>query len=127
MSRVIKCVLFALFAVTAGCSINYGTFAVLGTRPVDVDSPSFERVQEGVTGKSMRRTIVIFPAGIPRIGEAVEDALTKTDGDLMTDATVYLRWWYIPPVYGETYFEVTGDAWKARHDSVAGDHLAPNK
>jgi hypothetical protein len=127
MSRVTRYVLFATYVGIGGCSLNYGTFSVLGTRPVDVSNQSFERVREGVTGKSVRPTYVIFPTGYPRIGEAVEDALTSTGGDLMTNAKVSLRWWYIPFLYGETYFEVTGDTWKAQHESAVRAALSPNK
>lgn len=46
--------------------------------------------------------------------EALNDALNKTDTDLMTDVSVESWFWYIPYVYGNAGWEVKGDAVKTR-------------
>ncbi|MDN5873094.1 MAG: hypothetical protein L0H29_01765, partial [Sinobacteraceae bacterium] len=63
-----------------------------------------------VTGTSERFIFLFIPFGIPRVGEAVDDALTKGGGDLMTNVSVYRTgWWFL---VGEAGYKVTGDVLK---------------
>jgi hypothetical protein len=48
--------------------------------------------------------------------EAVDDALGKGNGDVMTDATVHHWFWYIPYIYGQEGWSVTGDVVKTRRN-----------
>ena len=40
--------------------------------------------------------------------------LKKTDADIMTDVNVKSWSWYLPYIYGETGWRITGDAIKTR-------------
>ena len=54
------------------------------------------------------------------IENAVDDALKRVDGDVMTNATIKLKGFWIPYVYGESRYIVEGDVWK-KSDAKIGD------
>ena len=57
-------------------------------------------------GESKKFMFLFFPLGMPTIKEALEDALTKADGDLMIDASLYVSsWWFL---IGQTGYELRG-------------------
>ena len=75
--------------VCGGCTVTHGTFPCLTTRDVgsDIKVPDKSTLPT-VEGKSSGFHILGFPIVVPAIGEAVEDALKKGNGDLLVDAVV---------------------------------------
>ena len=106
-----------LVASLSGCVVRQGDFSVLSTKLVrlsDVDLSQADRVK-GVEGRDVSHIIFIIPTKAnPSFEDAVNNALEKADGDLLTDAVVYSWSWYIPYIYGQSGWRVKGDVVKTR-------------
>jgi len=82
----------------------------------DFELDKAERVK-GITGKQSMHIVILFPIGSPPTLEgALDDAFRKGGGDVMTDAVVERWGWYIPYVYGQAGWRVTGDVVKTRRN-----------
>ena len=100
----------------SACSVNNVDFTVLSYKFVskqDFVMGTSQRIRN-VEGEDMAHMIIIFPTGTPRLEAALNDAFEKTDTDVMTDVTVQSWFWWIPYIYGNMGWEVTGDAVKTR-------------
>lgn len=104
--------MFVLLLFAVGCSSQYGQLTVASTKSIDIQNKKLQKVKSDVTGTHSYPIIVLFPMGQPTIQGAIDDALKQGDGDLMMNATIVLKQWYIPYIYGETKFEVKGDIYK---------------
>jgi hypothetical protein len=99
----------ALF--TTGCSTRVADFTVVSTKNVELSRIDVKKaaVVHNVTGVSREYIITFFPTGTPSIQKAVDDALHRGGGDVMTSANVDQGGWYIPLIFGVSYVKVTGD------------------
>lgn len=104
-------------AVLSGCVVHHGEFTVLSNKLVrlsDFDLSKADR-QKGIEGVDRLHIIILFPTkGNTTLEEAVDNALSIGDGDVMTDATVRHWSWYIPYIYGQEGWSVTGDVVRTR-------------
>ena len=83
-------------------------------RTADFDLATARRTK-GVEGVDASHVIILVPTKAKvTLEEAVDNALEKGDGDVLTDATVKFTHWYIPFIYGVTKWTVTGDVVKTR-------------
>jgi len=93
-------------ALTSGCMTRMADCTVASTKNVKlskIDLDSLPRTK-GVEGKSTQ-PMFLFK-------DALDDALTKGDGDLMVDAVFYQGgWWFI---FGENVLSVKGEVVKTR-------------
>ncbi len=113
MMRRLSVVLCAL--CLSACSVRHGNFTVLSNKLISTKFGIEELSRRrNVVGKNTEHMIILFPTGTPKLEEALNDALNKTDTDLMTDVSVESWFWYIPYVYGNAGWEVKGDAVKTR-------------
>jgi hypothetical protein len=89
---------------------------VITTRMVALDRVDLDKLptKRRVAGESTRWNILIIPLGFPTIKEAVDDALNKGGGDLMTDAVVTSEGW-TAILFGLTRLKVEGDVVKTRN------------
>jgi hypothetical protein len=105
--------------LTSGCVIRHGDFSVLSNKMLrlsEFDLAKGDRVK-GVVGKDVQHIIIFIPTGgQPTLEGAIDDALDKGDGDVMTDAVVESWGWYIPYVYGQVGWSVSGDSVKTRRN-----------
>ncbi len=100
----------------SACSVNHGNFTVLSNKIVSTqnfDIGNSPRIKN-VSGQDSAHMIIIFPTGTPKLEAALNNAFQKTDTDVMTDVTVKSWYWWIPYIYGNFGWEVTGDAIKTR-------------
>ena len=103
-----------------GCmNQRVGDFSVISSRNFDLNS-DYVLLEKGVTGEDTQYIIIFIPTGQINIENAVDDALKRVDGDVMTNATVKLKGFYIPYIYGESRYVVEGDVWK-KSDAKIGD------
>ena len=112
--RCAVALLVVVLASLVGCKQRIGQLSVVTTRnvnlaEVDLDKAPTERM---VVGDDTVFILVFIPFGIPTLQDAVEDALAKGGGDVMTDVTVHRRWWWF--IVGQEWIEVTGDVVKTR-------------
>lgn len=78
----------------------------------------YVKVAQGVRGSDIKSIIIVIPTGYPNLEEAIDRALEKADGELMTNLVLYYKWWWIPYIYGQLKFEVRGDIWKRKEKTV---------
>lgn len=100
-----------------GCTVRHGDFTVLSNKLVRTSSFNLDQAEraKGVKGEEKTDIIIFFPTGgPPTIEGAVDDALKKGDGDVMTDAVIESWAFYIPYIYGQSGWSVTGDVVKTR-------------
>ena len=111
-----RIIILALTIMLSACTVTHGTFTVMSNKIVNVKNFDIEKAQKfkHVTGTNMEHIIIFIPTGEPSITNALNDAFEKTDTDVMTDVTLKSWSWYIPYIYGNAGWEVTGDAVKTR-------------
>lgn len=103
--------------IIAGCGTRHGDFTVLSSKLIRLSDFELEKVNrvKGVEGKSTAQIIFVIPtAGDPSLEDAIDEALEKGNGDVMTDAVIYSWGWYIPYIYGSFGWRVKGDVIKTR-------------
>lgn len=107
----------ALVLSATACVVRQGTFPVISNKLVntaDFRVGQAERVK-GVEGRDVSHFITYIPTGGPATLEgALDDALEKGGGDVMTDAVVTYWFWVIPYVYAQAGWSVKGDVVKTR-------------
>ena len=103
-----------------GCwNQRLGDFSVISSRNFDLNS-DYVLLEKGVIGIDIQYIIIIIPTGTINIENAVDDALKRVDGDVMTNASIKLKGFWIPYIYGESRYVVEGDVWK-KSDAKIGD------
>ncbi len=106
----------ASLVLLSACTVNHGDFTVLSNKIVSTQNFDIEKSQRirNVEGVDMAHMIILFPTGAPKVEEALNNAFQKTDTDVMTDVTIKSWFWWIPYIYGNMGWKVTGDAIKTR-------------
>ncbi len=99
-----------------GCMTRIADMTAVSTRNVCLDKCDLDTLpQTKAVGESSRFIFFCIPFGVPRLGEAVDDALEKGHGDLMLDVSVYSGgWWFL---VGEMKTQVKGNVVKTRTNS----------
>ena len=108
---------FLVSILSSGCFVRHGDFTVLSNKLLRLSEFELEKVNrvKGVVGKDTTHIIIFFPTGgPPTIDGAIDDALEKGGGDVMTDAVISFSSWYIPYIYGRSQWNVKGDVVKTR-------------
>lgn len=122
MKRISRNVTTALLWAVIGLSLNacvtrHGDFSVLSNKLIrlsDFELDKADRVK-GLTGKDVNHIIFIFSTNpAPTLEAALDDALEKGGGDVLTDAVIKSWNWYVPLIYGQNGWSVKGDVVKTR-------------
>ena len=107
---------FAL-VLQAGCVVRHGDFTVLSSKLIrlsDFELSQAERTRN-VEGRDVAHIIIIIPTKqAASLEDAINDALAKGNGDVMTDAVIHSWAWYIPYIYGQSGWKVKGDVVRTR-------------
>ena len=104
----------ALTLATSGCMTRYADLTVASTKNIklgsNLDLDKLPRTAS-VEGTSSQLTFLFIPLqGPPNPSDAVDDALTKADGDLMLNPVFYQgAWWFI---FGQHILSVKGEVVK---------------
>lgn len=116
-SQLVGLSMLVVGALLAGCTVRHGDFTVLSNKLVNTkefDLSKADRVK-GVTGTEEAHIIVFVPTKAQvTLKGALDDAMAKGKGDVMTDATISFWYWWIPYIYGNTGWEVKGDVIRTR-------------
>ena len=96
--------------IVSGCTSRLTDFTIISTKNVDMsDSGNFTKGTERVEGIDKRHVIVFIPTGSPDLKEAIDDAIEKTPNCVaLLDGVVYSKFWYIPYIYGQFWYQVEG-------------------
>ena len=108
--------ILGIILLLSACTTTHGTFTVMSNKIVDIknfDINKAERIKN-VEGEDVAHIIIFIPTGVPTITGAMNEAFSKTDTDVMTDVTLKQRAFYIPYIYGQQAWIVSGDAVKTR-------------
>jgi hypothetical protein len=102
MNCLIKKIIYAFWIIclllSAACAIRQGTYTMLSTRNVTLDKVDIDSLpqKKDVEGEASRFVFLFIPFGYPHLADAVDDALSKGNGDLMTDVAIYTKsWWFL--------------------------------
>lgn len=95
----------------AGCTYRVGDFTMIASRNIQRDA-NYVQTGSAVKGADVKHMIIFIPTGYPNIEDALDDALARDGSDYMTDASLHYSYWFIPAIYGQIKFTVTGDTWK---------------
>jgi hypothetical protein len=96
--------------LTTGCVGTTGHLAAATTRDVDARDMVSDAPARHVTGRSCIDVLFLFPTALPSFGDAIEDALRKSGGRVLTDVTIRYELVYFPFVYGNACYVAEGDA-----------------
>jgi hypothetical protein len=105
--------------VGTGCVTRQGDFTVASNKIIRLSEFELDKADrvKNITGKSVQHIICVFPtSGPPTLGGAMDEAFEKGGGDVMTDAVVESWFWYIPYIYGQAGWSITGDVVKTRRN-----------
>jgi hypothetical protein len=107
-------VLSIAIGVLSGCSIRLADFTAISTKNVHLDRVDLDTLPQtpSITGEDSALMILFFPLGFPHLENAVDDALQKGNGDILTDAVLYSRgWWFL---IGQNTLQVKGTVVRTR-------------
>ena len=109
-------VLMLVVLVFAGCFVRHGDFTVLSNKLVDLREFEVDKADriKGATGKDTAHIIILFPTKNVTLEGALDDVFSQTGGDVMTDAVIKSKYWWIPYIYGQLGWTVEGDVLKTR-------------
>jgi len=112
--RCLIALVCALGLATSGCMTRYADLTVASTKNIKLGSnQDLDKLPRtaSVEGKSSQLMFLFIPLqGPPNLSDAVDDALTKSDGDLMLNPVFYTGgWWFI---FGENILSVKGEVVK---------------
>ena len=113
----VSCLLVVGFFLLSGCSVRHGDFTVLSNKLVNISDFELSKADrvKGIVGEDIQHIIIFIPiGGPPTLEEALDDAIVKGGGDVMTDAVVEAWGFYIPYIYGQNGWRVSGDVVKNR-------------
>jgi hypothetical protein len=110
--------LIAGMSLLSACSYDQGTFTVISNQIADLDNINLETAQKirNVEGKSVGEIFILIPVGDmnPNVETAMQDAFTRVDGDIFTNARVSSFAFYFPYIYGRFSQTIEGDVVKTR-------------
>lgn len=106
MKKLLSILALSLFL--SACTTRIASMTMISDRNIrtkDVKVSDLPKTKN-VVGKSSKFVFLFIPFGIPTLKEALDDALTKADGDLMVDASLYATFWWF--LIGQTGLEIRG-------------------
>lgn len=96
--------------LSSGCAGTTGHLAMASTRPVDLRTVDLDtRSAQHVVGRSCIQVIGVVPIGMPNLGDAVDDTLRQTGGDVLMNVVVGYDIFDIPFVYGVACYVAEGE------------------
>ena len=106
----VSIIILAVCVLSTGCSTRLADLTVVSTKGVKWEGLRPYSGMQRVEGTDARHYILmaIPVTGPANIEEAVDEALETGQGDTLMDAVLYGYWWFIPPLYRQSGFKVTG-------------------
>lgn len=82
----------------ASCAIRQADLTMISTKNVALDKVDIDSLpqKKNIEGEDSNFWFLFIPFGFPQLEDAVDEALNKGNGDLMTDAVIYTKhWWFL--------------------------------
>ena len=119
--RSLRCLAAGILLVSlSGCALRLADLNAISTRNLNLDRVDLDRLEgQVVEGESSVFVFLFIPFGWPNLQDAVDDALDKGGGDLITDAVVYHKWW-TAILFGKQKLTVKGTVVKTRGAGQGG-------
>ncbi len=107
--------LVCLLAIS-GCSLRIADMSLISTRNVNLDRVDIDTLEgTQVEGSDSGWIFLFIPFSFPHLENAIDVALNRAGGDLMTDAVVHASgWWFI---VGQQTIRVEGTVVNTRRSS----------
>ena len=94
----------------SACAGTTGHLAAASTRDFLLQDLSNTAPSQHVVGRSCIDLVVVVPLSLPNFGDAIEDALRQTGGQVLTGVRIGYELIYFPFVYGVACYVAEGDA-----------------
>lgn len=103
-------IVFFLCSVFTSCSHRLIDFTVISSKNVDLSQMAkFQRGSQRVEGIDKVHIILFIPTGTPNAKEALDKAIESIPGAVaLVDGVITQKFWWIPYIYGQSYFVVEG-------------------
>ena len=99
--------------VFSGCA-SRSDFTAISSKNVNLSSIQIDhsKTKGKTTGEDCQHVIILFPtSGDATLDEALDKALEAKQANLLLDAVVNWNSFYIPLIYGQTCWNIEGDAY----------------
>ena len=98
----------AVWICLSSCTTHLTDLSVISNKNIALDNIDIDRSPQRklVVGEDKKFIFLFIPLGQPKIREAVNDALKKGNGDLIVDASLYVKYWWF--LVGQTSIEIKG-------------------
>ena len=102
--------LLLLGSLLSGCSLRLATMTAISTRNIKLDEVDLDKLPQvkNVTGTDTRYDCLFIPLGFPTVQGAVDDALSKGNGDLIIDGVIKYEFWTML-LTGQRTISITGN------------------
>ena len=110
-SSLIKFYLLLSILLT-GCSTNIAKLSIVSTIPDLVLKDSSYVNIGNVVGEDKSIIFIIIPTGTPRVDQAITNTLINNKIEFLTDVSIDNTFFWIPYIYGESKYTVTGVGWR---------------
>jgi hypothetical protein len=96
--------------LVSGCSTRITDFTFISSKNIDLSrGADFKRSTVRVKGEDRKSIVIFIPTGVPNVKEALDKAIESTPGAVgLVDGVITHYSWYIPYIYGESWYEVDG-------------------
>ena len=110
-----KYLLITLLFLSA-CTTHMTDLSMISNKNINLSQINIDRAPQRklVEGEDSKFVLLFIPFGLPKIKEAVNDALHKCDGDLIIDASLYHKWWWF--IIGVDTIQIKGTVVNTRGD-----------
>lgn len=96
--------------VLSSCTARLGDFTVLSTKNIEWSKANSYVRSDRAEGDDIAHIIIMIPTGIPNLETAVDNAIQTIPGGVaLLDAVVESHYFYIPLLYGQSGYTVTGN------------------
>ena len=111
--RFKKLLTIALLVTATGCTQHVGNFTALSSSTFKGEEINQKHlVKQNAYGEACTTLLLGIPlGGVPKVDQAVSEALRQNNGDIMTNASLYTKHWSAFLI-GQSCWTVAGDVYK---------------
>ena len=102
--------LTSILMIFSSCSQRLIDFTLISSKNIEFSQfPNYKRGNTRAVGMDARKIIVVIPLGKPSGKEALDNAIESIPGCVaLVDGVMSSKWWYIPYIYGKSWYIIEG-------------------